>query len=162
MYKGDNVKIDIPLEHYDREGKLKPPVVLYAGALFLCRGVLILLASLSTREHANGMMKLLYPNRMEFFLSLLPAVLGIVALILMSKRKTFWAKERYQYFKYLLPIFCVAFVIDLLLQLFVLYQVNFSVSPIKLVFLVLTISLAMYLFTDSHVKALTKDWQTPV
>jgi hypothetical protein len=153
--------LKFPLNHYDEAGRLKPPLLFYVFLLFLCRGFLLLVISLSFREDSSRMMSLFYPSKWDFYWSLLPSVPAIVILGLFAQRSKLWEKGRYGMFKFIPAIFLLALLADIAVQLSILFRMDFRFSFTHgLSLLIAGVGLA-YAAKSRHMKDLPRDWCKP-
>lgn len=150
-----------PLHLYDEAGRMKPPLVVYLLLLFVCRGLIILVISLSFREDSERLLRIFYPQPYHFYLSLIPIIPATLALYLVSKRTVLWGKGSYRIFMLLPVLLVIALIADAAIQIYMLNQISFAFSISHgLSGLVSFIGL-MYLGRSQYIKYLIKDWQTP-
>jgi hypothetical protein len=150
--------LKFPLHHYDEAGRLKPPLLLYCFLLFLCRGFLLLIVSLSFREDSSRMMSLFYPSKNDFYWSLLPAIPALLVLALLSQRNRVWKSENMMLFKPMIGLFLLALLADMAVQLGILWRIHFAFSlPHGLSILICVIGL-VYAFKSRHMKDIVGDW----
>jgi len=122
------MSLKYPLHHYDEGGRLKPPLLLYIFLLFVCRGFILLIISLSFREDSDRMMGLFFPNKFDFYWSLLPTVPALGLLAILSQRSKLWQKQRLRMFSWILPLFVFALVLDIAIQVSILSRIHFEFS----------------------------------
>ncbi|MFC4699107.1 DUF2919 family protein [Glaciecola siphonariae] len=150
--------LKFPLHHYDEAGRLKPPLLLYAFLLFLCRGFLLLIISLSFREDSSRMMSLFFPNKWDFYLSLLPSIPALIILILFAQRSKIWLNERQSWFKVVPILFVIALVGDIAIQLNILSRLDFRFSLTHGLSILLALIGLIYAHKSRHVRELPIDW----
>lgn len=153
--------IKYPLNYYDESGRLKPPIFIYIFLLFVCRGFLILIVSLSFREDSEALIRLFYPHPYHFYLSLLPLLPAAFALYLVSYRNKLWKDAKYAIFKSLKPAMIMALVIDLLIQGYILTKLQFAFSMSHGVSICMCGLGLVYLIRSEYLKNLTNDWSRP-
>nr|WP_136252460.1 DUF2919 family protein [Ningiella ruwaisensis] len=153
--------LKFPLHHYDEAGRLKPPLLLYCFLLFLCRGLVLLIVSLSFREDSSRMMALFYPNKWDFYLSLVPMIPAVLIFILLARRNSLWSKEKHALFRFIPALFAIALLGDIAVQLSILARIGFTFSATHGVSLILAISGLLYLTKSRHMRDLPRDWQAP-
>lgn len=150
--------LKFPLHHYDEAGRLKPPLMLYVFLLFLCRGFLLLVISLSFREDSSRMMSLFFPNKWDFYWSLLPAVPAIMILGLFSQRTKIWAAQRQSLFKIIPLLFVIALLSDIAVQIGILSRMHFQFSFTHGISIVLAMVALAYASKSKHMRDLPWDW----
>jgi hypothetical protein len=150
--------LKFPLHHYDEAGRLKPPALLYVYLLFLCRGFLLLIISLSFREDSSRMMTLFYPNKWDFYWSLLPTVPAMIILALFSQRSKLWQGGYYALFKVIPSLFVLALLADIAVQLSILSRIDFSFSFTHGLSIVIAFTGLAYALKSRHMKDLPVDW----
>lgn len=140
---------------------MKPPLSVYLLLLFVCRGLLILIISLSFREDSERLLRIFYPQPYHFYLSLVPILPALLALYLVSKRTILWENKRYSIFKLLPSLMLLALLLDACIQFYMLWQTNFRYSMSHGLSIVIAIFSLCYLLQSKYIKTLIKDWQTP-
>ncbi len=155
------MSLKYPLHSYDESGRLKPPVFIYLILLFVCRGLILLVISLSFREDSERLLRLFYPLPYHFYLSLVPILPALLGLFLVSYRNSLWQKSRYAWF-FALPIMMFSsLIIDAGIQLYILQSINFVFAMNYGVSLFLVFCGFLYLFKSRYIRDLVKDWTTP-
>ncbi|MGQ8363930.1 DUF2919 domain-containing protein [Glaciecola sp. 1036] len=152
------MQLKFPLHHYDQAGRVKPPLFLYVGLGFLCRGALLFIIALSTRERAEDMMRIFYPEKYDFYLSLLAFCPAALVFLLLARRESIWKRQKAIWFKALFPLTIVACAIDICLQVYILQKTQFTFSLARAVALVFGGLFAVYLFKSKHMKEIRQDW----
>ncbi|WP_371193338.1 DUF2919 family protein [Glaciecola sp. SC05] len=153
--------LKFPLHHYDEAGRLKPPLMLYIFLLFLCRGFLLLVISLSFREDSSRMMSLFFPNKWDFYWSLLPAVPAMLILALFSQRSKIWLSKKQRLFSIIPAVFAIALLADIAVQMSILWRIDFQFSLAHgLAILLATVGL-VYASKSKHMRDLPVDWSRP-
>lgn len=150
-----------PLNYYDESGRLKPPIFIYIFLLFVSRGLLTLIISLSFREDSEALIRLFYPQPYHFYLSLLPLLPAVFALYLVSYRNKLWKTAKFTRFRWLKPLMLLALCIDLVIQAYILTQMQFAFSMSHGVSICMCGLGLMYLIRSQHLKNLTYDWSRP-
>jgi hypothetical protein len=150
--------IKFPLHHYDEAGRLKPPLMLYGFLLFLCRGFLLLIISLSFREDSSRMMSLFYPNKWDFYWSLAPSVPAVVILALFSQRGKLWLNHRQQVFRAIPALFIAALVLDIAVQVGILHRIDFRFSFTHGASILIAFIGLVYTIKSRHMRDLPIDW----
>lgn len=151
-----------PLHYYDEAGRLKPPIALYLFLVFLCRGFLLLVISLSFREDSSRMMSLFYPSKYDFYWSMLPVVPALLVFALLSQRNRIWKKGRHSLFKPMIALFVVALVIDIVIQVSILWRIHFAFSATLGYSLLIAAVGLIYALKSQHMRDLVSDWQHQV
>jgi hypothetical protein len=150
--------LKFPLHHYDVAGRLKPPLMLYCFLLFLCRGLLLLIISLSFREDSSRMMRLFYPSKNDFYWSLLPVLPALAVLALLSQRNRVWKNECMGLFKPMVTFFLVALLADISVQFGILWRIHFAFSMTHGMSILIGCIGLIYALKSRHMKDIVKDW----
>jgi hypothetical protein len=132
--------------------------LLYAFLLFVCRGFLLLIISLSFREDSSRMMTLFYPSKYDFYWSLLPVLPALVVLILLSQRNKIWRSERMWLFKPLVMLFVVALLADISVQLGILSRIHFAFSATHGFSILIALIGLVYAMKSRHMRDIVNDW----
>ena len=140
---------------------MKPPLLLYIALLFVCRGLLILIVSLSFREDSELLIRMFYPQPEHFNLSLIPMIPSLFALYLISKRNSLWESKRYHLFALLSKVVSLALLLDLAAQTYILSQTHFQYSLAHGLNLVLLSLFISYHLKSRYLKDAYIDWKTP-
>ena len=152
------MQLKYPLNCYDEAGRMKPPLLVYILLLFVCRGLLVLIVSLSFTQDSERLLRIFYPLPYHFYLSLLPILPALVSFYFVSKRTILWKKERYAWFKCLpLSLYC-ALTIDVVMQLYMLQETNFAFSMAHGVSLLVGLFGIAYIKNSSYLSNLINDW----
>ncbi|MGB3726192.1 MAG: DUF2919 domain-containing protein [Glaciecola sp.] len=150
-----------PLKYYDEAGRMKPPIVVYFILLFVSRGLLVLIISLSFREDSELLLRLFYPQPYHFYLSLSPIIPALMGLYLVSKRNILWENEQFSRFKMLPWLMAFALLLDASMQTYMLYETHFAYSLSHGLSLLIAVLCMWYLVKSQYLKTLFIDWQTP-
>jgi len=76
-----------PFKHYDKHGCLKISLVLYLALAYLLKGYVIWVMSLSYRQDPAALLNIFYPNRHDFYDTLLIGIPAIICAIIFSVRR---------------------------------------------------------------------------
>lgn len=150
-----------PLNKYDEAGRLKPPILAYIFLLFVCRGLLILIVSLSFREDSERLLRTFYPEPYHFYLALLPILPAMIALSIISRRNSLWKSENFKWFSSLVLLGCVALIIDVIVQFYILNQMKFNFSLSHGLSILIGITGLTYWLRSTYVNNLIADWKAP-
>jgi hypothetical protein len=150
-----------PLHYYDDTGRLKPTLFVFFLLLFVCRGLIILIFSLSFREDSERILRFFYPEPYHFYLSLIPILPALFALYLVSRRTILWEKNKYKIFKLLPIIMAAALIADAAMQVQILWKIHFAFSLSHGVPLVICLLGLIYIVKSKYIKNLVNDWKTP-
>jgi hypothetical protein len=152
------MKLKYPLHYYDEAGRLKPPIFVYILLLFVCRGLIVLIISLSFREDSERLLRIFYPLPYHFYLSFTPILPALLALYLVSKRTILWHNGHHSWFRWLgLYLYC-ALLFDAAVQLYMLQEINFVYSITHGVSLLMIFCGLIYLRQSRYIVHLIKDW----
>lgn len=150
-----------PLQYYDDTGRLKPTLFVFFLLLFVCRGLIILILSLSAGDDSDRLLRLFYPEPYHFYLSLIPILPALFALYLVSRRTILWGKNKYKIFKLLPMIMATALIADAVIQVQMLWKIHFVFSLSHGVPLVICLLGLIYIVKSIYIKDLVQDWKTP-
>jgi len=140
---------------------MKPPVFVYILLLFVCRGLLVLIISLSFREDSERLLRIFYPLPYHFYLSLLPILPALMGLYLVSKRTLLWKDEKYAWFKFLPTYLYSALICDAGIQLYMLEEIDFTFSMNHGLSLLMAFCGLIYLRQSKYIRHLMVDWTKP-
>ncbi|WP_395344031.1 DUF2919 family protein [Ningiella sp. W23] len=133
--------------------------MLYLFLIFLCRGFLILIISLSFREDSSRMMSIFFPNKWDFYWSLLPAIPAIAVFALLAQRSRIFKAEKQRYFTLIPWLFFIGLVIDTMIQSKIIIRMDFGFSLAHgLSILIACIGIG-YGAQSRHMRDLPSDWQ---
>ena len=150
-----------PLSRYDEAGRMKPPALFYVFVLFVCRGLFILVVALSMGDDSERLLRIFYPQPYQFYLALLPIIPALFALIVVSKRTLLWKNQNYRWFN-LVPKFAIlALIIDVVVQFYILKQVNFQYSATLGLSIIISLAGLSYFLRSTYLKYLVSDWVAP-
>ncbi|MFT4654065.1 MAG: hypothetical protein ACJA0G_001086 [Kangiellaceae bacterium] len=155
------MQLKYPLHYYDESGRMKPPVFVYILLFFVCRGLIVLIVSLSFTQDSERLLRVFYPLPYHFYLSLLPIMPALLGLYFVSKRTVLWSKERYLWFKWLPWCLYSALIFDGAIQLYILDEINFMFSMTHGVSLLIVFCGLIYLKQSRYMSHLIKDWTSP-
>lgn len=149
--------IPLPLHCYDEAGRVKPAFFLYLTCLWLCKGLLILVVSASMRDKATVLLTFFYPNNQDWYLSVAPALFGLVGLLTLSLRDLLRQRQVIIYQRYLREILSVGLLVSL--AIYVLGVINLS-GHFELasgVLILMTLVFLTYLWRSQHTRLFCKD-----
>jgi hypothetical protein len=153
------MQLKYPLHHYDEAGRMKPPVLVYLLLLFVCRGLLILIISLSFREDSERLLRFFYPLPYHFYLSLVPILPALIGLYFLSKRTVLWAKERFTWSMWLPWCLYFALSLDGLIQIYILDQMTYAFSITHGLSVIIVVSGLIYIKRSKYLRNLVLDWR---
>ena len=155
------MQLKYPLNCYDEAGRMKPPLFVYILLLFVCRGLLVLIVSLSFTQDSERLLRIFYPFPSHFYLSLIPLAPALLALYLLSKRTILWQKEHHGWFKSLpFSLYC-ALILDGGIQIFILKETHFFFSLTHGVSLLFIACGLVYMKKSGYMRNLVEDWTRP-
>lgn len=155
------MQLKYPLHYYDEAGRMKPPVFVYILLLFVCRGLIILVISLSFREDSERLLRIFYPLPYHFYLSLLPILPALIGLYFVSKRTVLWTQQRFSWFRWLPWCLYAALLGDGIIQIYMLHEINFSFSMTHGVSLLMVFCGLLYMKQSRYIPHLIQDWTSP-
>jgi len=155
------VPLKYPLHYYDDAGRMKPPVFVYILLLFVCRGLIVLIISLSFREDSERLLRIFYPLPYHFYLSLMPILPALFGLYIVSKRSILWKADKYVWFKWLPLCLYSALICDAAIQLYMLDEIDFAFSMNHGISLLMAFCGLLYMSQSQYMGHLMKDWSTP-
>lgn len=153
--------LKFPLHCYDEAGRMKPPVFLYILLLFVCRGLILLVISLSFREDSERLLRIFYPLPYHFYLSLIPILPAIFGLYLVSKRTILWKEKKFFWFKLLPFLLYLALLLDAAIQLYMLEEIEFAYSMSHGFSLLIAFCGILYMSKSKYFRELIVDWALP-
>ncbi len=153
------MNLKYPLSHYDEAGRLKPSFLSYGFLLFACRGLIVLIVAISLRQDGDRLLRVFYPETYHFYLSLLPIVPALLSLALLSKRASIIKSGRTKWFDLIIPVSCSAFIIDIIVQSYILNQINFVFSPTHGVSILIASTGLLFWLRGNRVRDMLVDWK---
>lgn len=143
----------------DDKGHVRPPITLYLLLLFLARGWCIFAMSLTDSSDRTSLVRLFYPERIDFIVALAAGVGAVLLFFLVTcerRRKPLWLRGA---FRQLRPMLLCLLVIDAVLLGARLLHNDFLFEwSMALDGLLLFWSL-LYLKVSRHLKLYSRDWQ---
>ena len=132
-------------------------MTLYLLALWLCKGLLVLILSVSIREDSTALISFFYPNNQDWYISTAPALFGFVALMSMSLRDTLREREALLYQQNMRIILGTGLLITLIIQFMnvVNQEGQFSITTGILIFV--SLGFGLYLLRSKHTKLFCAD-----
>lgn len=157
--KGPSSRIILPLERYDDEGRIKPPRWLWWTLVFLNRGYLLLVASVSYIKDQSLILSLFYPDNRDFYLSLLVGLPALLAALIAGYRRQLWQKHWLGAFAVIRPLVLLSLLLDIGLQLAMAAGDQFRFSWTVAIFLLLDGLLFTYWARSRSLKLTLADWR---
>lgn len=158
------MKILLPLKYYDEAGRVKPAVPLYLCIAFLCRSLLVLIASVSVRDNSEQLLAWFYSDKHYLYLSLGIAIPSFAGLLLLGFREKIWSSNRAWMFSYIKPLLIFAVLADLGLHIKLASMQHWQFSWVIAFTLILDSLFFYFLLKDKHTQLMLKDWKktTPI
>ncbi|WP_229333450.1 DUF2919 domain-containing protein [Glaciecola sp. MH2013] len=154
--------MSLPLHCYDDNGRIKPPLLLMFALIFFARSVVVFIASLSFRQDGSLLLSIFYPDKYQFYLTLLGSLLSVSVLFLIGFREKIWKTGRARVFVALPVLLAIICAFDLGLQLYIIAQQGYLFSwPMATIFLI-TLLIIWYLLLSKHLREILRDWQASV
>ncbi|NMP32497.1 DUF2919 domain-containing protein [Thalassotalea sp. M1531] len=122
---------------FDRFDCVKLSKTLYIALLFLLRGYLVWLMTITNFNDRTGIIELIYPNSSMFYLNLVSGSLGLFILLLISLRRPNAASWVINLWPRVLQLIIVALVIDMLVVsvAYIQWQLtSFTIVVVQLLF----------------------------
>lgn len=145
-------------QDFDFEGRLKIPIGFYLGIVYLLRGFVIWIISLTYSEDRGLLIGLIYSDVSLFKLTILTGLPAFCTFLIFSLKKqkekswykTIWSVQR--------NILLAALLCDLILQL---YTVSYHITQVhwfQVVLLILGAYLFWYWFKSQRLKRFFRHW----
>ena len=150
-------KIPLPLHCYDESGHIKPPLMLYCCALWLCKGLIVLIVSASLRDNATALISLFYPDSGHWYQSVIPAFFGLVSLLILSLRDKLRERSALVWQRSVARILWLGFIVSLIIQLRIVALNHGQFEWASGLLLAITFGLLGYLLRSRHVKLFVAD-----
>lgn len=124
-------------QDFDFDGKVKIPVGFYLGLVYLLRGYVIWVISLSYRDDPALLLSLIYPSQSLFLFTLytgLPAIITFTFFALKKQRDKSWYKSIWSRQKWLLIL---TLIVDVIAQVmsFVKHTTDIEMGQTLLLFI---------------------------
>ncbi|AWL12213.1 Inner membrane protein YfeZ [Saliniradius amylolyticus] len=156
---GPAPRIILPLERYDDEGRIRPPRWLWWTLVFLNRGYLLLVASVSYIKDQSLILSLFYPDNRDFYLSLMVGLPALLAAVIAGYRRWLWQKQWLGLFAFIRPLVLISLFLDISLQLAMAAGEQFRFSWTVAIFLLLDGLLLTYWARSRSLKLTLADWR---
>lgn len=147
-------------QDFDFEGKVKVPVGFYLVMLYLLRGYITWVISLTYRDDPSLLLSLVYSESHFFYLSMLvgfPAVFVQTLFALKKQNQKAWYKSLWGKTYWLLA---VALLVDISLQVKQIIGVDGIVHGFNMFLLLLGAYLTWYWFSSKKLKRFFANWLT--
>ncbi len=96
--------LEFPLHCYGEDGRVKPPILLYLTALWLCKALLLTLISVSMRENTTALLTVFYPDVNEWYWHLMPALPGLIVALFVSFNATLRERQVGHWLNWVKPL----------------------------------------------------------
>ncbi|MBT0586495.1 DUF2919 family protein [Alteromonas oceanisediminis] len=150
-------KIPLPLHCYDESGHIKPPLMLYLCAIWLCKGLVVLILSASLRDNATALISLFYPDTGHWYQSVIPAMFGITSLLILSLRDTLRARNALQWQRQVKHILLAGLSVSVIIQLRLVAINHGQFEWASGILLLVSLACAGYLLRSRHVVLFVRD-----
>lgn len=151
--------IPLPLNCYDDAGRIKPPFFLYLTCLWLCKGFLVLVLSASMRDNATALLTFFYPNNQDWYMSVAPAIFGLVGLLVISLRDVLRARQVLGYQKNIRLILTAGLLVSLAIYISGIVNLSGSFELASGVLILITLGFIVYLWRSKHTRLFGEDSQ---
>ena len=145
-------------QDFDFDGKLKIPVGFYLVLLYLLRGYVLWVISLTYRDDPTLILSLIYNDSRLFFYSLLigvPAAASFVLFSLKSQKQKPWFIKCWKGQRWLLAI---SLILDLAAQIFVFIRGVNTAHWSQMILLILGVYLLWYWIKSLKIKRFFSNW----
>ncbi|QSX35091.1 DUF2919 domain-containing protein [Shewanella avicenniae] len=143
----------------DDKGHIRPPLVLYLLLLFIARGWVIFILSLTDGSDRAALVRFFFPERSDFLISLAAGAGAVLLFLLVTaerRRKPQWLSHGFQWLR---PMLLVLLIVDAGLLFYRLKHNHFWFEwSMALDALFLFWSL-LYLRVSRHLKLYCQDWR---
>ncbi|WP_416308014.1 DUF2919 family protein [Neptunicella sp. SCSIO 80796] len=151
----------LPLKHYDQQGRVKPLASFLFCLLYLARGYVVFVISMSYRADTGLLLGLFYPQKYDFYASLLLGIPAILLALVMIYRDKLWERHYLFAFKWIKPLLLITLLADFLLHLQQGYNQGWQFSWILAATFIVDISLIYYFIRSRYFSAMIRDWAIP-
>jgi len=153
------MKLALPLKYYDDAGRIKPPIMLYVIVLFLCRPLIVFIASISFRQDGGLLLSIFYPVKYHFYLALVHAIPALALLLFINFREKLWKHKCAGVFKILPAVFVVLLGLDTAVQLYILNAQSFAFKWSFAFSFVGLIVATLFVAKSYHLKLMNADYR---
>ena len=158
-----NVNSSSAYQHYsvndfDSYDCLKLSKRFYLALLFLLRGYLVWLMSVTNMQDRVSIIQWIYPQKSLFYLSLLSGVVGLYVLLIISLRRPEAAKWVQSSWRYCRVIIVVGLLFDLLTHGIGLFFWQFSSATALLIQALITVLLITLCFSSERLNLNLKEF----
>lgn len=152
-------KLALPLNHYDENGRIKPPVTFWFCALFLARSYFIFVASLSFRQDTESLLNVFYPNHNELYIGLTIGLGAVLALLLVAFREKWWNSRWDKLRFFIKPLLLIVICLDFSYQLKIAFDNHWMFLWPVAIFSLVDLVLFYWVIKSRHFRLMIKDWQ---
>lgn len=117
-----------------------------------------MIVSLSFREDSSRMMSLFFPNKWDFYWSLVPTIPAIALLTLFAQRTKIWERQYQRVFRLIPILFTIALASDIAVQIGILSRIDFRFSFTHGISILVSCVGLAYLAKSQHIRDLPIDW----
>ena len=147
-----------PLSAYDKNGRLKPPLIMYFAGLYTCKALVIFILDKVNFANTDSMLPIFYPDPIYMAFGLLAGLPGMMTLIALSYRENLINTAR------VLVTYSHVYVQIALFLHIVIVCIGFAMSrqqpsPFVLAGVFPPAILLYILLKSSHVKDFIQDWR---
>jgi len=143
--KKENEYKNYSVNDFDKYNCLKISTIIYLVLLFVLRGYLVWLLSVTNMRDRVVIIEYIYPDTALFFLSLISGSLGLIVVVLLSLRRPSaanWVKSLWPYCRHLLVI---ALIFDLVINMIAylywqLLSIDWLIIQVSVVILLIALS----------------------
>lgn len=153
------MKLLLPLKFYDAAGRVLPSVGFYLCLLYLSRGFLIFIASLSVRDSSDAFLRIFFPETNFLYTSFAIGAPALVVLGIVGFREKIWSSNITWLFGFVRPCITMSILGDLSFSL-MLAKLNHWQFSWLISFTTLVSFLCLYfLLKDNHIRLMLADWR---
>ncbi len=140
------------LKDFNKYDCLKLSLGIYLLLVFVCRGYLIWIMSVSNMQNRTDTIAFVFPDPKLFYLSLLSGVLGLFVIVIISLRRP----ETYEWvmccWKHIRKFLLASLLFDLTVSICGFFYFGLLSYNWLLIQTIITLLLTLFLFTNNRVK----------
>ncbi|MDM7860669.1 DUF2919 family protein [Alteromonas sp. ASW11-36] len=149
--------LEFPLHCYGEDGRVKPPILLYLTAFWLCKALLLTLISVSMRENTTALLTVFYPDVNEWYWHLVPALPGLVVALFVSFNATLRERQVGDWLNWVKPLLLFGLFGQMALQVKTIISLQGQFSWTLSVSLLISIIATLYIWRSRRINAFVRD-----
>lgn len=145
-------------QDFDLDGKLRVPIGYNLAVLYMLRGYIFWVVSLTFSDDRSLILSLVYPNLSMFWLTLVVGLPALITFFFFSLKSQI-SKSWYQWvWARLRLILTISMAVDLMLQAWIIVTQTLDLHPIQMIQFILGSYLFWYWLRSKRIQRFFKQW----